>query len=427
MASKMLKQGISAAAFAAAIAVTGNSGAQTTGTFQMPFNPDEIWTQAECQSDPAKRSGFRRTQYVFELNKDLVNKAGQSTPKYHLGEDWVGNCGGSTYLDAPIVSIADGFVVHLESVGSNTDGVGKYVHVQHTLPDGTPLDIFYLHLDSIDTALIAGGPVFQGQGIGKLGDGNGQYTPHLHFESRWTSPATCPVISTPFAAEYHCDPYVNPLTVTYALNYTAPSLLVSDRLNPMPITLKFNDWTYFSVPSYTPSSTAYIQPTNSNRQRYSLSRSVEQDIIDPSIYYYDGKNWIPYSNVISVFFAPNVWHALYSRVPVATLTIFPPRYGQDPGRDVRDRNDRARLDLIRAMSDAGIFTCATCKILMENYFDEATTQTGVPIGNFGGYSRHHHSVLLGYITSHTKKRTRTTRHITWHAIQVTPIRKQMHS
>ena len=58
------------------------------------------------------------------------------------------------------------------------------VNVQN--PNAGPVYNVYLHLDSIDPAVVTGGSVSQGQVIGTVGDDDATY-PHLHLEFRkWT-------------------------------------------------------------------------------------------------------------------------------------------------------------------------------------------------------------------------------------------------
>ena len=72
--------------------------------------------------------------------------------KYHVGEDWNGDGGGSSDLGDDIYSIGNGLV--LESVLSSSDdrwsnSWGKYVFIGHMLPSGIYVKSLYAHLDTV--------------------------------------------------------------------------------------------------------------------------------------------------------------------------------------------------------------------------------------------------------------------------------------
>lgn len=100
----------------------------------------------------------------------------------HLGEDWNGRGGGATDLGDPVHSIASGEVTFAEDLGG---GWGRVVRVVHAYEEGgrvQRVESFYAHLLAMHVA--AGDRVERGQVIGTLGDADGVYLPHLHFELR---------------------------------------------------------------------------------------------------------------------------------------------------------------------------------------------------------------------------------------------------
>jgi murein DD-endopeptidase MepM/ murein hydrolase activator NlpD len=101
----------------------------------------------------------------------------------HLGEDWNANSGGDSDCGAPVFASADGRIVFAQDAGP---GWGNVVIVEHTAPDGTKLQSLYGHLQSIakDSGRIA-----RREQIGTIGNANGRYSCHLHFELRWNE---CP-------------------------------------------------------------------------------------------------------------------------------------------------------------------------------------------------------------------------------------------
>ena len=97
----------------------------------------------------------------------------------HLGDDWNGLGGGDTDLGDPIFTTAHGKVVYAENFGG---AWGNVLRIVHFLPDSTKVESLYAHCDEIMTA--AGKWVKRGEQIGTIGNNNGGYPAHLHFEMR---------------------------------------------------------------------------------------------------------------------------------------------------------------------------------------------------------------------------------------------------
>ena len=100
----------------------------------------------------------------------------------HLGEDWNGGKGGNSDLHDPIYSISNGYINSVENVGS---GWGNVVRIVHQLQDITKIkyvESVYSHFDSV--MVKQGGFVKRGVQIGTMGNCDGIYYAHLHFELR---------------------------------------------------------------------------------------------------------------------------------------------------------------------------------------------------------------------------------------------------
>lgn len=97
----------------------------------------------------------------------------------HLGEDWNKTTGGDTDCGEPVFATADGRIVYAEDAGP---GWGNVVIIEHTAPDGTKIRSLYGHLQTI---LKTSGTVARREQIGTIGNANGRYKCHLHFELRW--------------------------------------------------------------------------------------------------------------------------------------------------------------------------------------------------------------------------------------------------
>jgi murein DD-endopeptidase MepM/ murein hydrolase activator NlpD len=101
----------------------------------------------------------------------------------HLGEDWT-TAKGDAALGEPVTSVADGWV----SVAQDFENAwGKVVFICYRMPENRwpPfVEVMYAQLNSIDVH--AGQFVKRGQRIGTVGNANGTYQAHLHWEVRQT-------------------------------------------------------------------------------------------------------------------------------------------------------------------------------------------------------------------------------------------------
>jgi murein DD-endopeptidase MepM/ murein hydrolase activator NlpD len=101
----------------------------------------------------------------------------------HLGEDWT-TAKGDAALGEPVYSVADGWV----SVAQDFENAwGKVVFICYRLPEGRwpPfVEVMYAQLNSMEVK--PGDMVKRGQRIGTVGNANGTYPAHLHWEVRQT-------------------------------------------------------------------------------------------------------------------------------------------------------------------------------------------------------------------------------------------------
>jgi murein DD-endopeptidase MepM/ murein hydrolase activator NlpD len=100
----------------------------------------------------------------------------------HLGEDWNALGASEADLGAPVTAVAHGRVT---AVGHRGPGWGQVVRVAHRVRDGAEdrvVESFYAHLDAMEVEV--GEVVLRGQRLGTIGDADGAYGPHLHFELR---------------------------------------------------------------------------------------------------------------------------------------------------------------------------------------------------------------------------------------------------
>ena len=105
----------------------------------------------------------------------------------HLG-DWNKNTGGNTDCGEPVYASADGVITYAQDAGP---GWGNVVIIEHTLPSGEKIESLYGHMQTI---LKTDGEVKKREQIGKVGNANGRYPCHLHFEIRTSD---CPMWNQP--------------------------------------------------------------------------------------------------------------------------------------------------------------------------------------------------------------------------------------
>jgi len=101
----------------------------------------------------------------------------------HLGEDWT-TAKGDAALGEPVYSVADGWV----SVAQDFENAwGKVIFISYRLPEGRwpPfVEVMYTQLQTMEVT--PGTFVKRGQRIGTVGNANGTYQAHLHWEVRQT-------------------------------------------------------------------------------------------------------------------------------------------------------------------------------------------------------------------------------------------------
>lgn len=97
----------------------------------------------------------------------------------HLGDDWNGVGGGNTDLGDPIYSIGKGYVTHAKNIYG---GWGNVIRIVHYIDNDNQVESVYAHCNEIFVK--KGEYVTKGQKIGTIGNNDGKYLAHLHFEIR---------------------------------------------------------------------------------------------------------------------------------------------------------------------------------------------------------------------------------------------------
>ena len=121
-----------------------------------------------------------KTETVTEAKdrKDEWYNAQDFGANNHLGEDWNKNSGGNTDCGEPVYAAGNGRIVLAENAGASW---GNVVIIEHNLPDGKKIQTLYGHLQTI---LKTSGEVKKREQIGTIGNADGKYFCHLHFELR---------------------------------------------------------------------------------------------------------------------------------------------------------------------------------------------------------------------------------------------------
>ena len=97
----------------------------------------------------------------------------------HLGDDWNATTGGNTDLGDPIYAMSNGYIHFAEDIGG---GWGNIIRMWHQKADSTIIESLYAHCDEI--MVDVGQFVKKGKQIGTIGNCDGIYSAHLHFEIR---------------------------------------------------------------------------------------------------------------------------------------------------------------------------------------------------------------------------------------------------
>ncbi len=269
-----------------------------------------------------------------------------------MGEDWNGICGGNSDEGAPLLAIADGEVVFLDSVGT-VPGQGKRLYIRHSFPytyatnDVMTLDIAMLHLQNIGSGISWSGPgtgstITKGQPVAYLGK-TGTTSAHLHWEAQ--SDLTIPLGT---------NPYQNPLTIARALQYRAPSLIVDDRRDSIIHTLPVDSfWYTFTMEGNAPSSTMYVEYQN---QKKTLRQAITAGWIDPEgVIFESAGSWYYYLDVDANFFENGKQYGFKPLLAGVTYHILVPRNSF--------QGDRARLDMLHALESDSRFV----NVLVDTY------------------------------------------------------------
>lgn len=161
---------------------------------------------AACNRSEAQRSNSKsapiesvQQAFAYPLGKGaaLTQKRDRADDWYnaqdfgvndHLGEDWNKNSGGNTDCGEPVFAIADGRIVYAEHGGP---GWGNVLIIEHARKDGSKVRSLYGHLSKIERST---GDVRLREKIGEVGNADGRYACHLHFEIRTED---CPMWNEP--------------------------------------------------------------------------------------------------------------------------------------------------------------------------------------------------------------------------------------
>ncbi len=101
---------------------------------------------------------------------------------FHLGEDWNRHGEGHVDLGDPVHAIAEGRVTQADHAGEGWGQVVRVVHHVRRQGHSDFVESLYAHLHEVHVEV--GQRVGRGEVVGTIGDADGAYVPHLHFEIR---------------------------------------------------------------------------------------------------------------------------------------------------------------------------------------------------------------------------------------------------
>ena len=100
----------------------------------------------------------------------------------HLGEDWNGPGGGNTDFGDFVYAVSDGVVIFSKFVGPGWGNVIRILHNYGTADAPKYIESLYAHVSS--SWVRPGYVMKRGEVIGTIGNADGKYHAHLHFETR---------------------------------------------------------------------------------------------------------------------------------------------------------------------------------------------------------------------------------------------------
>lgn len=100
----------------------------------------------------------------------------------HLGDDWNGVGGGNTDHGDPVYSISNGIVAYAGNLKGGWGNVVRIYHNYGSQEQPAYVESIYAHLEKFNVK--SGSIVNKGEKIGTIGNANGKYLAHLHFELR---------------------------------------------------------------------------------------------------------------------------------------------------------------------------------------------------------------------------------------------------
>ncbi|MCU7805717.1 MAG: hypothetical protein KZQ92_20625 [Candidatus Thiodiazotropha sp. (ex Lucinoma borealis)] len=133
-----------------------------------------------------------------------------------------------------------------------------------------------------------------------------------------------PATNPDYGGEKENGAPLQPLTIENTLRYTSPSLIIDGRENEEVIHLASGNWTFFTVPSVTPGSTAFVTD-NDTVDRFTIHEAVDHELIGHhGIVYQKNSFWYYRSDVSSISFEPNVQYTIKAIEGSLTFSILTP-------------------------------------------------------------------------------------------------------
>jgi len=133
------------------------------------------------QNEEKFKNEYEADSFDFPVGKSKAEgyyNAQKFGDNNHLGEDWNGVGGGNTDYGDSIFSAANGLVLFAKDIKG---GWGKVIRIKHKYK-GKYYETLYAHCSKMK--VMKGDWIKKGTHIGNIGDCDGKYKAHLHFELR---------------------------------------------------------------------------------------------------------------------------------------------------------------------------------------------------------------------------------------------------
>jgi len=291
---------------------------------------------------PVKRSHDGYRQFNDGEFISLYTESGRY--KYHLGEDW--NYRETNDYGFPIVAAAGGEITIVDD-SSKVPSIGKVLGIHSVLGSGHEFYSYYEHMSKLKRTR---GQVDAGETIAYVGDADGLYSAHLHYDVRYdkNSPG---IYGNPYSPD---KAKRGMMILSEAANFLDPALLRDDFGDLKTVSLKGWRWNSFTVSRDASLDKAYV---SFRGECYTVEEAIEMNLVYEHFYWRndgDTRFWKYITKKaqderLKYFESDKQDYWLYAYLDGVKFHFYEHNHGQ--------LKNRAFQDMLRDSIDAGFTHC----------------------------------------------------------------------